>query len=168
MGFRAAGADGIFAPGAVHPGTVKELADGIEGIDRPLKVLVGPGALPVAEPAAPGVARASAGSGLAQAAYAVVRRAARELLDVGTDDAQRGGLDYGERAQLAAGARASAQEASRISSARSWSRSSWRCSRPAGTSSLVAARKRRTSAEWTCTTAVPWGAWNSRTVRSKP
>ncbi|MET7488171.1 isocitrate lyase/phosphoenolpyruvate mutase family protein [Streptomyces sp. NPDC005538] len=91
--FRAAGADGIFVPGAVDPGTVKELAD---GIDAPLNVLVGSGAPPVAELAALGVARVSAGSGVALAAYAVVRRAARELLDTGTYDTQRGGLDYGE------------------------------------------------------------------------
>jgi len=91
--FRAAGADGIFVPGAVDPGTVKELVDGIDG---PLNVLVGPGAPPVAELAALGVARVSVGSSLAQAAYAVVRHAARELLAAGTYDAQTGGLDYGE------------------------------------------------------------------------
>ncbi|MEV0910679.1 isocitrate lyase/PEP mutase family protein [Streptomyces hokutonensis] len=91
--FRAAGADGIFVPGAVEPGTVKELADGIDG---PLNVLVGPGAPPVAELAALGVARVSAGSSVALAAYAVVRRAARELLDTGTYDAVVGGLGYGE------------------------------------------------------------------------
>ncbi|MFE2881223.1 isocitrate lyase/phosphoenolpyruvate mutase family protein [Streptomyces sp. NPDC059272] len=91
--FRAAGADGIFVPGAVEPGTVKELAD---GIDAPLNVLVGPGAPPVAELAALGVARVSAGSSVALAAYAVVRRAARELLDTGTYGEQTGGLGYGE------------------------------------------------------------------------
>jgi len=91
--FRAAGADGIFVPGAVEPGTVKELADGIDG---PLNVLVGPGAPPVAELAALGVARVSAGSSVALAAYAVVRRATRELLDTGTYDAVAEGLDYGE------------------------------------------------------------------------
>ncbi len=91
--FRAAGADGIFVPGVVEPGTVKELAD---GIDAPLNVLVGPGAPPVAELAALGVARVSAGSSVALAAYAVVRRAARELLDTGTYGAQTGGLGYGE------------------------------------------------------------------------
>ncbi|MFD4872009.1 isocitrate lyase/phosphoenolpyruvate mutase family protein [Streptomyces sp. NPDC058420] len=91
--FRAAGADGIFVPGAVEPGTVKELAD---GIDAPLNVLVGPGAPPVAELAALGVARVSAGSSVALAAYAVVRRAARELLDTGTYGELTGGLGYGE------------------------------------------------------------------------
>ncbi|MFJ9627306.1 isocitrate lyase/phosphoenolpyruvate mutase family protein [Streptomyces sp. NPDC101175] len=91
--FRAAGADGIFVPGVVEPGTVKELVDGIDG---PLNVLVGPGAPPVAELAALGVARVSAGSTVALAAYAVARRAARELLDTGTYGALTGGLDYGE------------------------------------------------------------------------
>ncbi|WP_327399880.1 isocitrate lyase/phosphoenolpyruvate mutase family protein [Streptomyces sp. NBC_01288] len=97
--FRAAGADGIFVPGAVEPGTVKELAD---GIDAPLNVLVGPGAPPVAELAVLGVARVSAGSSVALAAYAVVRRAARELLDTGTYGAQTGGLGYGELNSLLA------------------------------------------------------------------
>ncbi|MBK3573577.1 isocitrate lyase/phosphoenolpyruvate mutase family protein [Streptomyces sp. MBT65] len=97
--FRAAGADGIFVPGAVEPGTVKELVD---GIDAPLNVLVGPGAPAVAELAALGVARLSAGSGIAAAAYAVVRRAARELLDTGTYDTQTGGLGYGELNSLLA------------------------------------------------------------------
>ncbi|MGW3150983.1 isocitrate lyase/PEP mutase family protein [Streptomyces sp. NPDC001177] len=91
--FRAAGADGIFVPGAVDPETVRAL---VEGIDGPLNVLVGPDAPSVAELAALGVARVSAGSGLAEAAYAVVRRAARELLDAGTYEAQAQGLDYGE------------------------------------------------------------------------
>ncbi|WP_405650108.1 isocitrate lyase/phosphoenolpyruvate mutase family protein [Streptomyces sp. NBC_00019] len=90
--FRAAGADGIFVPGAVDPGTVKLLVDGIDG---PLNVMVGPGAPPVAELAALGVARVSAGSGIAQAALALVDRAARELLGAGTYESLEGGLDYG-------------------------------------------------------------------------
>ena len=95
--FLAAGADGIFVPGAVEPGTVKLLVDGIEG---PLNVMVHPGASPVAELAALGVARVSAGSGLAQAAHALVRRAARELLDTGTYETLADGLDYGELNRL--------------------------------------------------------------------
>jgi 2-methylisocitrate lyase-like PEP mutase family enzyme len=91
--FRAAGADGVFVPGAVDPGTVKEL---VSGIDGPVNVMVFPGAPSVAELAALGVARISAGSGLAQAAHAVVRRAARELLGAGTYEAPAGGYDYGE------------------------------------------------------------------------
>jgi 2-methylisocitrate lyase-like PEP mutase family enzyme len=91
--FLAAGADGVFVPGAVDPVTVKTLVGGIEG---PLNIMVGPGAPSVAELAALGVARISAGSGMAQAAHAVVRRAARELLDAGTYDSLTDGLDYAE------------------------------------------------------------------------
>jgi 2-methylisocitrate lyase-like PEP mutase family enzyme len=91
--FRAAGADGIFVPGAVDPGIVKELANGVGG---PLNVMAGPGAPTVAELAALGVARVSVGSGIAQAAHALVRRAARELLDTGTYRSLAGGLDHGE------------------------------------------------------------------------
>ncbi|MFE2967842.1 isocitrate lyase/phosphoenolpyruvate mutase family protein [Streptomyces sp. NPDC059340] len=100
--FLAAGADGIFVPGAVDPGTVKSLVAGVEG---PLNVLVGPGAPPVAELAALGVARISAGSSIAQAAHAVVRRAARELLRAGTYDSLTGGLDYAELNTVLGGAR---------------------------------------------------------------
>ncbi|WP_053849160.1 isocitrate lyase/phosphoenolpyruvate mutase family protein [Streptomyces sp. NRRL B-24085] len=91
--FLAAGADGIFVPGAVDPGTVKLLVDAIDG---PLNVMAGPGAPSVAELASLGVARVSVGSGIAQAAHALVRRAARELLDAGTYDALADGLDFGE------------------------------------------------------------------------
>ncbi|MFP3986761.1 isocitrate lyase/phosphoenolpyruvate mutase family protein [Streptomyces sp. E11-3] len=91
--FRAAGADGIFVPGVVDPDRVKEL---VAGIDGPLNVLVGPGAPPVAELAALGVARISAGSSIAQAAHALVRRAARELLAAGGYQQLTDGLDYGE------------------------------------------------------------------------
>ncbi|MER5664800.1 isocitrate lyase/PEP mutase family protein [Streptomyces mirabilis] len=100
--FLAAGADGIFVPGAVDPGTVKSLVAGVEG---PLNVLVGPGAPSVAELAALGVARISTGSSIAQAAHAVVRRAARELLSAGTYESLTGGLDYAELNTLLGGAR---------------------------------------------------------------
>ncbi|MER6374326.1 isocitrate lyase/PEP mutase family protein [Streptomyces mirabilis] len=100
--FLAAGADGIFVPGVVDPGTVKSLVAGVEG---PLNVLAGPGAPSVAELAALGVARISTGSSIAQAAHAVVRRAARELLSAGTYDSLTGGLDYVELNTLLGGAR---------------------------------------------------------------
>ncbi|WP_329531184.1 isocitrate lyase/phosphoenolpyruvate mutase family protein [Streptomyces sp. NBC_01450] len=100
--FLAAGADGIFVPGAVDPQTVKSLVAGVEG---PLNVLVGPGAPAVAELAALGVARISAGSSIAQAAHAVVRRAARELLSAGTYDSLTGGLDYAELNTVLGGGR---------------------------------------------------------------
>ncbi|MFF2202466.1 isocitrate lyase/phosphoenolpyruvate mutase family protein [Streptomyces sp. NPDC058145] len=89
----AAGADGIFVPGAVEPGAVKAL---VAGIDGPLNVMVGPGAPTVAEPAGLGVARVSAGAGLAQAAHALVHRAARELPREGTYGSLAGGFAYAE------------------------------------------------------------------------
>jgi 2-methylisocitrate lyase-like PEP mutase family enzyme len=95
--FRAAGADGIFVPGAVDPGTVKLLVD---GIDAPLNVMVGPGAPPVAELAALGVARVSAGAGIAVAVHGLVHRAAGELLGAGTYGSLEGGLDYGKLNEL--------------------------------------------------------------------
>ncbi|GGV34291.1 2-methylisocitrate lyase [Streptomyces longisporoflavus] len=98
--FLAAGADGIFVPGAVDSGTVSTL---VEGIDAPLNVMAGPGAPTVAEFAGLGVARISVGSGIAQAAHAVVREAARELLAEGTYASPAGGLDYGELNTLFAG-----------------------------------------------------------------
>ena len=79
--FLTAGADGVFVPGAVDPLTVQTLVEGVEG---PLNILVGPGAPSVDALAALGVARISAGSSIAEAAYALVRRAARELLGTGT------------------------------------------------------------------------------------
>ncbi|WP_326784353.1 isocitrate lyase/PEP mutase family protein [Streptomyces sp. NBC_00151] len=89
--FLAAGADGVFVPGTVDPATVKALVEGIEG---PVNVLVGPGAPSVDELAALGVARISAGSSIAAAAHALVRRAARELLGKGTCETLIGGFDY--------------------------------------------------------------------------
>ncbi|MEU6372990.1 isocitrate lyase/phosphoenolpyruvate mutase family protein [Streptomyces sp. NPDC046909] len=89
--FRSAGADGIFVPGAVDPGTVKLLADGVDG---PLNILVGPGAPPIQDLAALGVARVSAGSSIAQAAHALVRQAARDLLELGTYEKLEDGLDH--------------------------------------------------------------------------
>ncbi|MEV6174612.1 isocitrate lyase/phosphoenolpyruvate mutase family protein [Streptomyces sp. NPDC051954] len=67
-----------------------------DGIDAPPNVMAGPGAPPVAEPAALGVARVSVGSGMARAAHALVRGATRELLAAGTYESLADGLDYGE------------------------------------------------------------------------
>ncbi|MGD1220908.1 isocitrate lyase/phosphoenolpyruvate mutase family protein [Streptomyces krungchingensis] len=100
--YLAAGADGVFVPGAADPVTVKALVDGVDG---PLNILVGPGAPTVSELAALGVARVSAGSSIAQAAHAVVLRAARELLGAGTYDSLTGGFDYAELNALMSGGR---------------------------------------------------------------
>jgi 2-methylisocitrate lyase-like PEP mutase family enzyme len=88
-----AGADGIFVPGVVDAETVGAL---VAKIQAPVNVLVGPGAPSVAELAELGVARVSLGSGVAQAAYAVMRRAAREALGAGTYASIADAVDYGE------------------------------------------------------------------------
>ncbi len=95
-----AGASGIFVPGVTDPATVAELA---QGIDAPLNVLVGPGAPSVAELGALGVARVSLGSWVAEAAYAVVRRATEELVSGGTYGPLAGSLPYGELNSLLQG-----------------------------------------------------------------
>ncbi|MFC9492164.1 isocitrate lyase/phosphoenolpyruvate mutase family protein, partial [Streptomyces hydrogenans] len=86
-----AGADGIFVPGVTDPGLIATLA---EALTVPLNVLAAPGTPSVKELGALGVARVSLGSGIAQAAYAVARRAARELYGAGTYDSLRQDLDY--------------------------------------------------------------------------
>ncbi|QDQ14701.1 isocitrate lyase/PEP mutase family protein [Streptomyces spectabilis] len=95
--FLDAGADGVFVPGVVDPETVEAL---VAKVDGPLNVMAGPGAPPVARLAALGVARISVGSGIAQAAHALVRGAARELLTQGTYGSLEGGLDFGELDRL--------------------------------------------------------------------
>lgn len=89
----AAGADGIFVPGVVDAETIKAL---VAEIDAPLNVMAGPGAPPVPELAALGVARVSVGPSLTEAAYALTRRNAIELLTTGTYDTLAGGLTYAE------------------------------------------------------------------------
>jgi 2-methylisocitrate lyase-like PEP mutase family enzyme len=89
-----AGADGIFVPGVTDPVVVAALAEGIDG--APLNILTGPGAPAVAELAKAGAARISLGSAVAQAAYAVVRRATRELETDGTYSALADALTYAE------------------------------------------------------------------------
>ncbi|MFD4244121.1 isocitrate lyase/phosphoenolpyruvate mutase family protein [Streptomyces sp. NPDC058525] len=95
-----AGATGVFVPGVTDPATVAELA---KGIDAPLNVLVGPGAPSVAELGALGVARVSLGSWVAEAAYAVVRRAAEQLVSDGTYGPLADSLPYRELNSLLQG-----------------------------------------------------------------
>lgn len=95
-----AGADGIFVPGVTDTATIAALA---EGISVPLNVMAGPGAPTVAEFGALGVARVSLGSGVAQAAYAVARRAAQELFGSGDYGALADGIDFPEINTLLAG-----------------------------------------------------------------
>lgn len=88
-----AGADGIFVPGIVDAEIISALT---AEILVPVNIMVAPGAPNVAELGRLGVARVSFGSGLAQAAYALVQRAAEELLATGTYDSVVGGLEYEE------------------------------------------------------------------------
>ncbi|KOU27623.1 3-methyl-2-oxobutanoate hydroxymethyltransferase [Streptomyces sp. WM6373] len=95
-----AGASGVFVPGVLDPATVAELA---KGIDAPLNILLGPDAPTVAACGALGVSRVSLGSWVAEAAYAVVRRAAEELATGGTYGALAHSLPYGELNDLLKG-----------------------------------------------------------------
>lgn len=85
-----AGADSLFVPGVIDPEILSALVNGA----LPLNAMVGPGAPPVAELAAVGVARISLGSAIAQAAYGVADRAARELFTAGTYGAAAGALPW--------------------------------------------------------------------------
>ncbi|GCD97136.1 isocitrate lyase/PEP mutase family protein [Embleya hyalina] len=91
--YLAAGADGIFVPGVIDPPTIAALT---ASLTAPLNILVGPGAPDVAELGRLGVARVSLGSAVAEAAYAVVRRAARELYDSGTYTGLADAIPYGD------------------------------------------------------------------------
>ncbi|MEV6205731.1 isocitrate lyase/phosphoenolpyruvate mutase family protein [Kitasatospora sp. NPDC051914] len=88
-----AGATGIFVPGVTDAETVAALT---EGIPAPVNILAGPGAPTVAELSELGVARVSLGSSVAEAAYAVVRRVASELVATGTYESLADAVDYNE------------------------------------------------------------------------
>ncbi|MBA2718400.1 MAG: isocitrate lyase/phosphoenolpyruvate mutase family protein [Chloroflexi bacterium] len=75
-----AGADGLFVPGVADPEAIRAIA---AGSSLPVNVLVVADLPPVAKLAALGVARISAGSGIAQAAAGIARRAALQFLDEG-------------------------------------------------------------------------------------
>ncbi|MFG2043125.1 isocitrate lyase/phosphoenolpyruvate mutase family protein [Dactylosporangium sp. NPDC048998] len=98
--YLAAGATGIFVPGVADPEAIAALA---KAIPAPLNVLAGPGSPPVAEFAALGVARVSLGSSVAEAAYALARRAAREAYSTGTYGALTDSYDFGELNTLMSG-----------------------------------------------------------------
>jgi 2-methylisocitrate lyase-like PEP mutase family enzyme len=92
--YRAAGCDGLFVPGVAEPAAIRAIAAAVE---VPLNVMIVPNLPPVAELARLGVRRVSAGQTIAQLAYAMARRAATELLEVGTYDAMcTAGIPYRE------------------------------------------------------------------------
>ena len=93
-----AGADVLYAPGLTSSADIRRV---VEEVGRPVNVLTVPGAPPVSELAAVGVARISTGGALAMAAIDAVARAASELLDDGTYgflDSARAGSALARRA----------------------------------------------------------------------
>jgi 2-methylisocitrate lyase-like PEP mutase family enzyme len=88
-----AGASGVFVPGTTDPDTVAAL---VEAIDAPLNVMAWPGAPTIPELARLGVARVSLGTWIAEAAYGLVGKAAREVLTQGTYTALPRGLRFQE------------------------------------------------------------------------
>lgn len=99
-----AGANGVFVPGLLDLQVLREL---VAEVPAPVNVLAGFGGPTVAELRDIGVRRVSLGSAVAQAAYDLVGRAVREVLDTGTYETLARALDYGELNRLV-GTRASA------------------------------------------------------------
>jgi 2-methylisocitrate lyase-like PEP mutase family enzyme len=79
--YQEAGADVLFAPRVVDPGELRQL---VAAVDRPVSVLVVPGAPTVGELAELGVSRISVGGAIAVAAYGAAINAVTELRDQGT------------------------------------------------------------------------------------
>jgi 2-methylisocitrate lyase-like PEP mutase family enzyme len=98
--FAQAGADVLYAPGLRR---IEDIRAVVDAVDRPVNVLALPGAPPVAELAAAGVARVSVGGAFAFAALGAAVEAARELLERGT-------YDFWEQARTGAGAARAAFE----------------------------------------------------------
>ncbi|MCH9646632.1 MAG: isocitrate lyase/phosphoenolpyruvate mutase family protein [Deltaproteobacteria bacterium] len=87
-----AGADGIFVPGVSDAATVAAL---VAGIDAPLNVMAGFGALSVRQLGDLGVARVSLGPAVALAALGLMERITKEVLREGTYSSLEGALSYG-------------------------------------------------------------------------
>jgi 2-methylisocitrate lyase-like PEP mutase family enzyme len=89
--YAAAGADGVFVPGAKDRELLRRLATAAGAAGSSLNVLAVAGLPPVAELAGLGVARVSTGSGPARAALSAAHAAAAELLRDGTYGASTAG-----------------------------------------------------------------------------
>jgi 2-methylisocitrate lyase-like PEP mutase family enzyme len=88
-----AGADGIFVPAVTDPDNIRTIASAVE---LPLNVLTMPGLPSISALATLGVARISAGSGIAQIAAGVVRSVATEFLAGRLEPLVEGrSVDYG-------------------------------------------------------------------------
>jgi 2-methylisocitrate lyase-like PEP mutase family enzyme len=79
--FQEAGADVLFAPRVVEPDELRTL---LAEVDRPVSVLVLPGAPTIDELAQLGVARVSVGGAIAAASYGYALAAVKELQEKGT------------------------------------------------------------------------------------
>jgi 2-methylisocitrate lyase-like PEP mutase family enzyme len=88
-----AGADCAFVPGVIDAETISAL---VRAIDGPLNIMAVPGAPTVSQLGKLGVARVSVGSAITQAALAATRRAALELLELGTYDALGDSLPFSD------------------------------------------------------------------------
>ncbi|UQX88766.1 isocitrate lyase/phosphoenolpyruvate mutase family protein [Jatrophihabitans telluris] len=84
--YQDAGADVLFAPGLR---TLADVRVVVAAVDRPVNVLLVPGAPTVSELADAGVARVSVGGGFSKVGLAAVASAASELLEHGTADWQQ-------------------------------------------------------------------------------
>ncbi|MCU1459468.1 MAG: hypothetical protein JWL73_3560 [Actinomycetia bacterium] len=89
--YQSAGADVLFAPGLSDIGDIRRV---VGAVDRPVNVLLVPGAPAVRELGAAGVARISVGGSLAWSALGAVADSARDLLE-------RGEVTYRESAATA-------------------------------------------------------------------
>jgi 2-methylisocitrate lyase-like PEP mutase family enzyme len=79
--YQEAGADVLFAPGLSDLDDIRQV---VASVDRPVNVLVRPGAPTVPELAAAGVSRVSVGGAFAFTALGAMIEAARELRTTGT------------------------------------------------------------------------------------
>ncbi|WP_042367301.1 isocitrate lyase/phosphoenolpyruvate mutase family protein [Streptacidiphilus neutrinimicus] len=95
--YAAAGASGVFVFGALSAEAVAALA---KEVTLPLNVTVAADTLPVPALAAAGAARISAGASIAEAAYALTDKAAREILGQGTASATKADLGWVELNRL--------------------------------------------------------------------
>jgi 2-methylisocitrate lyase-like PEP mutase family enzyme len=91
--YRAAGCDGVFAPGLADAAGIRSVVAGIAPL--PLNLMVTPGLAPAAELRSLGVRRLSAGGAIASAALGTARRLATALLTGGrSQDLLGEGVDY--------------------------------------------------------------------------
>lgn len=82
--YAAAGAHGIFVPGASDPSDLSALVDAVRGTKTTINVLMVPGLPPISELSTLGITRASSGSRPILTAYSAITTAAQELLTSGT------------------------------------------------------------------------------------